>query len=59
MIAPNNNFGGYGSGTNPVPLLSGDVAGSCYGGLVPESANVYIQMDTNSYTVCCGWEDNF
>lgn len=59
IAAPNTNFGGYTSSTNPPPILAG-VAGSyvvAKGSILLESSNVYLATGSTGSIFCDGWKD--
>ena len=58
MVAPNTNYGGDTSTTNPPPMTS-RAHWWQQTDLVLESANIYWVSDaTSAYLYCNGWEDN-
>lgn len=62
IVAPNNQYGGVGSLTNPPPIVKGFASGAGFAAgvssLVLESTNVYWAAGgaTNVFA-CVGWED--
>lgn len=62
IVAPNGQFGGVGSSSNPAPI-SLIVNATTYGGvirgmLVLESSNLYWACVGGGVVCCVGWEDN-
>lgn len=65
MVAPNNSYGAYNSGTNPPPIVGyyaiGTLVGlvTICGGLVLESTDIYwASSGSVSELYCQGWIDN-
>lgn len=63
LVAPNNNYGVYGSGTNPPTINMSPASASillcCVARLLLESANIYYAATgAGSSLWCLGWVDN-
>jgi hypothetical protein len=57
LAAPNNNYGGYTSTTNPTfAWVSG--GGNIPVNMLLESTNVYWASNGNAVFACNGWEDS-
>jgi hypothetical protein len=61
IVAPNNQYGGYGQNTNP--SLGGGANSANYSQnfpieIIPESANIYYAVGTAGGVAMVGWEDN-
>ncbi len=59
IIAPNNNYAGEFSFSNPPPIqyVSGQAAFDLPE-MILESSNIYYAAQPNTQTYCFGWEDN-
>lgn len=60
MVAANNNYGAFGSATNPPPLTCvAQYEASRMGEITLESTNIYYAGQNAAHSLfCVGWEDN-
>lgn len=59
MVAPNNSYGRYDSGTNPPPIAMSGIGGRNISSMMLESTNIYQANNGGASLVlaCMGWKD--